>query len=541
MSSKLTPNRTHELLQTNLPFFAKHSLVIKDKQTRKLVPFIFNKAQEYTHKRLEEQMEHLGWVRALILKGRKQGESTYVGGRFYHKVTRNKGRIAFIISHEFKSAGTLFDMVDRYQKNCPEAVKASVGVDNSKQLKFDVLESEYAVGTAGNEDIGRGGDPDYLHGSEVAFWKNTDSIETGVMQSVPDAPGTEIILESTANGVGNMFHQKCILALADDKRDWADRKGDYILIFIPWYWQIEYRRAVPENFECDEKELILQELFGIDDEQIYWRRKKIENLGSLWKFKQEYPFTVKEAFVSSGNSLIKIETITQARKLNIAENKAPLILGVDMGRTGDPVVISPRRGRQLFKSTRIEPAEMGIVRQTHVAGVLIRMIQRLGVDKIFIDYGLGYGTVDNLVENGYEDIVQGVYFNEGACNSDIHANKRTEMHIEARDWFHDGNVSIPDDEELEVIFGAIPDVESTGNGLNKMKPKKEIKKDLGSLISLDEWDSFILTFAYPVATTLVNRSNRIKKVERTSSLKTMQRVNKSKTSANLTSNLSIWS
>jgi len=114
------------------------------------------------------------------------------------------------------------------------------------------------------------------------------------------------------------------------------------------------------------------------------------------------------------------------------------------------------------------------------------------------------------------------------------------MHIEARDWFHDGNVSIPDDEELEVIFGAIPDHETTGNGLNKMKPKKEIKKDLGSLISLDEWDAFILTFAHPVAITLVSRNNRFKKVERSSSSKTMQRVNKGRTSVNLSQKLSIW-
>lgn len=537
MSSNI--NKTHELLQTNYPFFARHALKIKDKQTRQIVPFIFNKAQEYTHKRLEDQLKNLGWVRALILKGRKQGESTYVGGRFYHKVTRNRGRIAFILSHEFKSASTLFDMVDRFQTHCPDPVKPSIGADNAKFLKFDAVDSEYGVGTAGNENIGRGGDPDYLHGSEAAFWEKTDGIETGVMQSVPDAPGTEIILESTANGVGNMFHQKCMLALADEKKDWDARKGDYILIFIPWFWQIEYRRDTPDGFVCTDVEYKLKILFGLDDKQIYWRRKKIENFRSEWKFRQEYPMTVKEAFVTSGASLINMDFITQARKVKIAENRAPLILGVDMGRTGDPVVITPRRGRQLFKSTRLEPKELGIVRQTYVAGVLTNMINRQNISKIFIDYGLGYGTVDTLVENGYGDIVQGVYFNEGALEPDLYSNKRTEMHILARDWFHDGNVSIPDDEELEVIFGAIPDHDITGNGLIKMKPKDEIKKDLGSLISLDEWDAFILTFAYPVSINIANKGNRIKKIESKSPLRTLRRVRKNE-SVNLETSLSIW-
>ncbi len=532
--------KAHNRLQTNFPFFARHALKIIDKQTGQLIPFILNKAQEYTHKKLEEQLKRTGKVRALILKGRKQGESTYVGGRFYHKTTRNKGIITFILSHEFQSTTVLFSMVDRFQRNCPDPVKASVGTDNSKQIKFDVLDSEYAVGTAGNENIGRGGTPRLFHGSEAGFWEKTDGIETGIMQSIPDAPGTEIILESTANGMGNMFHQKCMLALADEKRDWEDKKGDYILIFIPWFWQEEYKRPVSSTFKLTEEEHKLKTNYKINDEQINWRRKKIEDLRSVWKFRQEYPMTVKDAFVTSGASLISQQCIEDARKFTVTNNKAPLILGVDMGRTGDPVVITPRRGRELMKSTRIDPGEQGLVRQTYVAGVLTRMINRLNVSKIFIDNGLGYGAIDILVDNGYGDIVQGVYFNEGAIESDKYSNKRTEMHILARDWIHDGNVSIPDDEEIAVILGAIPDHGTTPNGLTKMKPKEEIKKEIGSLISIDEWDAFILTFAYPVAITKTGGQNRVKKVERKSGLKTMKRVNKVG-SKSVSAEISIWS
>lgn len=524
-------SKTHELLQTNLPFFARTTLKIIDKQTGTLIPFIFNFAQEYTHKKLEEQLKETGKVRALILKGRKQGESTYVAGRYYHKVTRNKGTSAFILSHEFQSAGVLFSMVDRFQKNCPDPIKASVDTYNTKQIKFDLLDSEYAVGTAGNENIGRGGTPRLFHGSEVGFWEKTDGIETGIMKSVPDAPGTEIILESTANGLGNMFHQKCMSALKGE--------GDYILIFIPWFWQIEYRRKVPENFVLTESEYKLKTAFKLDDEQIYWRRKTIEDFRSEWKFRQEFPMTVQDAFVTSGKSLINQSCILDARKARISDNRAPLILGVDMGRSGDPTVIAPRRGRELMKSTRIDPKEQGTIRQTYVAGILGNMIERQNVAKIFIDHGLGYGTIDILHDSGYEKIVQGVYFNEGALEPDKFSNKRTEMHILARDWIEEGGVSIPDEEEIAVILGSIPDHGLTGNGLIKMKPKDEIKRDLGALINIDEWDAFILTFAYPVAIGIVNRGTRLRKIETKSPLRTLKRLRKNEP-VNLETTLNIW-
>ncbi len=65
-------NRTdvHNRLQTQLPFFAKHALVIKDKNG-KLIPFLLNKAQKYLHSCLEKQLADKGYVRALVLKGRQ--------------------------------------------------------------------------------------------------------------------------------------------------------------------------------------------------------------------------------------------------------------------------------------------------------------------------------------------------------------------------------------------------------------------------------------------------------------------------------------
>jgi len=522
-------DKTHDKFQNNLPFFAKHALKIKDKQEGKIQSFVFNKAQEYLHKRIEAQLIKKGRVRIIILKGRQQGCSTYTAARFYHKATRQKGKAVFILSHEYQTTTKLFAMVDRFQQNCPEAIKPHTGVYNNKQIKFDELDSEYTTGTAGNEDVGRGGTLQYMHGSECAFWENTDGIETGIMQSIADVDDTEIILESTANGMGNMFHRKCMAAMRGE--------GDYELVFIPWFWQREYRRPAPANFAIDDNEATLKEGFNLDNDQLLWRRKKIEEFGTEWKFRQEYPMTVKDAFVTSGTSLVDGDSIQKAKKAKISDLKSPLILGVDMGRDKDRTVIMPRRGRQVLPFTVYDPAKDGVTRQTTIAARLERMIERDKVSKIFIDIAKGYGVIDILVADGFGDIVRGVYFNEGAIENDKYSNKRAEMHILARDWIESESVSIPDDDELEIDIASIPDFKETINGLIKIPPKDEIKKILGR--SPDLWDALILTFAYPVSSNIGTKGSRIKKVEGKSPFKTRQLVKNNK-STSLSTSMNIW-
>jgi hypothetical protein len=525
-----SPEKVHELLQTNLPFFSKVVLKIKNKESGQIQPFIFNRAQEYLHFRIEKQKKEKGRVRIIILKGRQQGMSTYAAARGYHLSTRNRGKAVFILSHEYQTTNKLFAMVDRFQHHCPEAIKPHTDVYNNKQIKFDRLDSEYTTGTAGNEDVGRGGTLQYFHGSEVGFWENTDGIETGIMQSIADVADTEILLESTANGMGNMFHRKCMAAMRGE--------GDYELVFIPWFWQKEYRRPVDDNFTYTEEEVILKESFRLDAEQIYWRRIKIEEFGTEWKFRQEYPMTVQDAFVTSGTSLVNGDSIIKARKAKFDNATAPLILGVDMGREMDRTVVMPRRGRCVYPFTIFDPKTEGIIRQTTVAARLARMIEKQKVNKVFIDVAKGYGVIDILVQDGFGDIIRGVFFNEGAIENDKYANKRAEMHILARDWIESEAVSIPDNDELEVDMASIPNYKETTNGLIQIPPKKDIKKILGR--SPDLWDAFILTFAYPVASNIVNKAVRLKKITGRSPFKTTRRLQKSDEAVNLSSTVNIW-
>ncbi len=511
----------HDRLQSELPFFSRHALKIKDKDGN-LCDFILNKAQEYLHSRIEAQLNNTGKVRILILKGRQQGCSTYVAARFYHKATRIAGKSVFILSHESQTTDKLFTMVDRFQNSIPLPLKPSTGLYNRRQIQFDKLNSEYTVGTAGNEDVGRGGTLQYFHGSEVAFWEKTDGIQTGVLQSIADVAGTEVILESTANGMGNLFHSMCMKALDD--------KGDFELVFIPWFWQPEYRRKLDDKFHAiTEEEQTLKEQFEWDDEQVYWRRKKVEELGTLWKFRQEYPNTIQDAFVTSGSQLFLGDDIIAARKSHVTDPDAPLIMGVDPARVNDRVAIARRRGRELLPMIFINPSGEGIVRQTTIASRVANMIDNEGVTKCFIDTGHGYGVIDILVGLGYGDIVQGVSFQQKPCEGHIFLNKRAEMHIQLRDWLHEGGVSIPDSEDVQVDYSAIPDYEETPTGLIKIIAKEKIKEVYGK--SPDITDATILTFAFPVRRDVTARirkhrggGGRVQKVSKAQSpLKTLSR------------------
>ncbi len=298
--------RIRRRLREDFVHYAPRCLSIRTK-TEGQQRFTLNAAQRYVHQRIEAQLQHSGKVRALALKGRQQGISTYTEGRFYWRVTHRKGVRAFILTHEQEATNNLFEMVSRYHEQCPALVRPRASAANAKELYFDVLDSGYKVGTAGAKGTGRSSTIQYFHGSEVAFWPHAESHQAGVMEAIPDAPGTEIILESTANGVGGVFHELWQSASL------AKPEVDYIPIFVPWFWQPEYRRDA-RDFEPDSEELELAKLYGLDREQLAWRRFKIAEKKSPELFKQEYPCNPEEAFIFSGRPVFVATWLDKAEQ-----------------------------------------------------------------------------------------------------------------------------------------------------------------------------------------------------------------------------------
>jgi len=274
-------------LRDDLGYYAPRCLRIRTK-AGSVAPLCLNEAQKYADKRLNDQLARTGRVRALFLKGRQQGCSTYVEARFFHKTTHRRGTKAFILTHLDDATNNLFGMAKRFYEHCPEVVRPSIAASNAKELVFNLLDSGYKVGTAGSKGVGRSDTIQLFHGSEVAYWPNADAHVAGALQAVPDEAGTEIILESTSNGRKGLFYEMCERAMRGD--------GEYILVFIPWFWQREYRKAVTADFKPTGDELSYGAAYALDNEQLAWRRAKIGELLGVHNFRREYPATPEEAF-----------------------------------------------------------------------------------------------------------------------------------------------------------------------------------------------------------------------------------------------------
>jgi Terminase RNaseH-like domain len=308
-------------LRDDLAFYAPRCLKIRTKSGG-VEPLRLNAAQQYLHKQLEDQRKRTGKVRALVLKGRQQGVSTYTEGRFFHLCTHRRGTRAFILTHMDEATANLFGMAKRFYDHCPEVVRPSLAASNAKELVFNVLDSGYKVGTAGSKGTGRGQTIQLFHGSEIGFWPNAATHVAGALQAVPDEPGTEIILESTSNGRQGLFFEMCDAAMRGE--------GDYILVFIPWFWQPEYRKPVPAGFTCNPDELAYQAAYGLDLEQMVWRRAKIVELNGIHNFRREYPATAAEAFSAEvPGALWKRSQIDNLRILGDIPELVRIVVAVD--------------------------------------------------------------------------------------------------------------------------------------------------------------------------------------------------------------------
>ena len=95
-------NSKRQQLKDDFSFYARNCLKIRTKDSG-LQPFVLNTAQEYIDGQINKQIADTGKVRMILLKGRQQGASTLIEGRFTWKVTHNKGVRAFILTHDGES------------------------------------------------------------------------------------------------------------------------------------------------------------------------------------------------------------------------------------------------------------------------------------------------------------------------------------------------------------------------------------------------------------------------------------------------------
>jgi hypothetical protein len=498
LKNKTDMDLLKERMATDFPFYAKNVLYIatKDGQKKK---FELNKAQMHIHSVIEKQKKEIGYVRVIVVKARQQGCSTYTAGRFYWLTTMREAVNAFVLSHASDTTKKLFSITTRYHDNCDKMFKPKTKNESSVELRFARLDSSYYTATAGAKEVGRGSTVHYFHGSEVAFWPNAATHFMAVLQAVPTgkmAKGTEVILESTANGESGKFYELVMEALKGN--------GEYEVIFTPWYWQDEYSSPAPDDWEVPESEIKYQDAYGVTKDQMYWRYAKTIELGSEWRFKQEFPANVQEAFQTSGDeSFISPELVMNSvipKGKDIYELESPVIAACDPGgksANGDPTCIGHRT------STRVNHVEYHQGLDTiQIANECEKYINKHNVDRMFVDtIGIGAGVYDQLMKMGLRMVVRACNFSAAAVDKKPdgqakYLNKRAECWGRLKEAMETQIFEIPNEELLRGDLSAPQYTYENTRGVLQLEGKRDMRKR--GVKSPNAGDVVAMTYCEPV-------------------------------------------
>ena len=298
-----------KLCKENFLFFCENELkiVLKSGALKPLSP---NEAQMVV---LEDLVS--GRVsRLAILKARQMGMSTFIAAYYFWKVLFARNEKCIVLAHEGEAAAKLFRIYQTYYENLAEWIQEEFPLKHStkRELVFSKHTGLITIATANSPDKLRGSTVQYLHCSEVAFWEKQKEVFTSAMQALTDR-GVAIV-ETTANSFNYFYH-------------WWRTENAYGKLFLPWFALHSYRilkdeehgiytdiaadylELADKEIETIERELTNEEVEYVNDnklsvDQVRWMKWALEaKCDGDWRtFNQEYPSSVSDAFLSSGDA-----------------------------------------------------------------------------------------------------------------------------------------------------------------------------------------------------------------------------------------------
>jgi len=312
----------------DFPHFAIAQLWIITKEGT-LELFGLNRAQRRVWKLVREKLDAGEPVRIYILKARQLGFSTLISAIIFWFVSLHKFKTCLMVSHDLQSAEQILGKLKIFWTRMHAQIRPEQKLSNRKELYLTNAagtgnESRVVVQTADNVHLGASMTVHAAHLSEFARYekiqKDVRLAWATLEQTVPYKPNTMIFLETTAWGFGFA------------KDIWDDPNNGFDKVFVSWVAGDEYRSDTP---------LLVGELFDVDDSpygdevttlrhvaselrfwypeeagdnswvqeeslrRLRWRREKIHGgfNGDLGLFRQEYPITPQEAFLTSGSAV----------------------------------------------------------------------------------------------------------------------------------------------------------------------------------------------------------------------------------------------
>lgn len=266
----------------------------------------------------DEQQEVLAQLhsRNIILKCRQRGLTTLMCLVQLDDCLFTPHVRAAVIAHKMDDAKVIFrDKVRMPYDNLDEALKAArpATQDSADTITFD-NKSSFRVSTSV-----RSSTVNWLHVSEYGkicsqFPDKAEEIRSGAF---PAAENGVITIESTAEGEGGDFYEKCKDAQSLNERGAQLTRKDFKFFFFPWYLAPEYAMARSNVSVSPDDDTYFDKLedelhISISVEQRnWWVTEEREQGGNM---KREYPSTPEEAFAQALEGAIFADDIASAYK-----------------------------------------------------------------------------------------------------------------------------------------------------------------------------------------------------------------------------------
>lgn len=289
----------------DFPWFCKTFVRIRNKDGR-LVPFVLNNAQMRVWLSIKEEWDQgrAAWI--VLLKARQQGCSTLAMALLLWLLLRRSGQQALSVVHREKEGKQIFRKIELMWEKLPDEVRPpkAVGSRDGDRLAFkEPLGSMIVRESAENVVVGRSGTFQHAHLTELPWWNDADTSMGGMIPTLPSGAGCLVLVESTAEAMGDYFH-----GLWEEA---GEKTSPWKQCFSPWFLSEEYRRThTKDDYPLTAAERVMRDEYDLSLDQVMWYRDTLSKMkGDIDRMRKEYPGSPREAFRASGSPYFTREAI----------------------------------------------------------------------------------------------------------------------------------------------------------------------------------------------------------------------------------------
>ena len=450
-----------KIISDPIAFISRLSIIDKKGKKIRLVP---NSEQIRIIQALVEEDD------TLILKGRQIGSSTIVSAYLFWKLwTATEPITIAILSHKLASSKHLLDIHKTFYHNLPKFLKRPLDIENTTAMRF----ADSGAGIIAVSAEGKGGlrsfTCSYLQISEYAFAPQPEELKATALSALNNG---QLIIESTANYFNDALHQEITA------HERGEAKWNYL--FFPWFEHKGYREKTDKDFVMTDTESALAEQWGLDPEQIYWRRNKLGKIGNKQKFAREYPSCIEDAYSVAGNVYLQRDDFDDIEIVQIDPIETTVLcevdpqdryaIGVDVaagvGQDFSVIYVLSKKTHQIvcvYRSNEISPAYLAerivdfattyngahvLVESNNFGNVVLNEMHHMGYNKIWKDdKGRDWITtlqsktamfenLKGLIQNGYISMLDNIVYSELRS---ITVNDRGGIELKYLDGAHSDN------------------------------------------------------------------------------------------------------